>query len=294
MITYGSLVVYITPKGRRYIKKLEADKDWHNNDGTLLARDVADANFGDVVFTNLNVPIRIQEATLEDRLMGIKRQTQIIYPKDIAYICLRLGAGPNRIIAEAGCGSGSLTIALSWFCGPTGKVIAQDFREEFVRLAVRNLAWANAAANVELHCKDVEQGFVATNADALFLDVREPWLYLEQAQKAVKHGAVIGFLLPTVNQASELLAALEKGPFAEIDMCEILIRRWKTIPDRLRPQDRMVAHTSFLIFCRKSQKSEAFNNALPHGTRERKQELAKRLREASGVNDISDNKSDFE
>ena len=54
--------------------------------------------------TSLDVPIRVLEATLFDRLQGLKRQTQVIYAKDIAYIALRLGAGPGRTIIEAGCG----------------------------------------------------------------------------------------------------------------------------------------------------------------------------------------------
>lgn len=35
-----------------------------------------------------------------------------------------------------------------------------------------------------------------------------------------------------------------------IDVEEILTRRYKPVADRLRPQDRMVAHTGFLIFAR--------------------------------------------
>ena len=280
MIGYGSLVVYLTPKGRKHIKKLEEGQDWHNSLGTLKASAVAEASYGDVLLTNLGSPVRILNATLEDRLMGLKRQTQIIYPKDIAYICLRLGAGPGVTIAEAGCGSGGLTVALSWFAGPAGKIISQDSREEFVRLAARNLAWAGVGGNVELHCQDLDSGFVAANTDALFLDVREPWRYLDKAAAALQPGGVAGFLIPTVNQAQELLLGLEKGPFIEIEMCEILIRHWKTIPDRLRPRDRMTAHTSFLLFCRKAAKSEAFDLAMPLGTRERKQQAAKEAREA--------------
>jgi tRNA (adenine57-N1/adenine58-N1)-methyltransferase len=32
---------------------------------------------------------------------------------------------------------------------------------------------------------------------------------------------------------------------------EILLRKYKTVADRLRPDDRMVAHTGYLIFGRK-------------------------------------------
>lgn len=287
MIPYGSLLVYASASGRKYTKKLEEGKDFHTNDGSISASTVHGANFGEVIYTNQNVPVRLLEATLDDRLMALKRQTQIIYPKDIAYICLRLGAGPGRLIAEAGCGSGGLTTALSWFCGPDGKVISHDSREEFVKLARRNLEWAGVGQNVEIFWRDIADGFAVKNADALFLDVREPWLYLDQALNAVRPGATLAFLLPTVNQIAELLLALEKGPFAELEVLELLLRRWKTVPDRLRPEDRMSAHTGFILFCRHQEKSDEFENWMPRDTRERKQDAAREAR-SSGARDARD------
>lgn len=279
MITYGSLVVLVTPKGRRHIKLLEEGQSWFCSHGSLSFDEVAQLDFGAIAKTSLGAPIRIEQATLQDRLMGLKRQTQIIYPKDIAYICMRLGVGPGRTILEAGCGSGALTIALSWFAGPTGKIISHDAREEFVRLARRNLDWAQVGANVELHCMDVANGFAAKDADAIFLDMREPWNCLEQAVSALKPGATLAFLLPTTDQVQQLLLGLEKGPFDEVEVSELLLRGWKPLPDRLRPNDRMTAHTGFLIFCRQAQKSRAWDETRPRGTRERKQDAARKQRE---------------
>lgn len=278
MIPYGSLVVFVIPGGKKYIKKLLEGNDWHSSGGVLQADKVHGADFGTVLHTAQGMPVRIEEATLYDRLMGIKRQTQIIYPKDIAQICLRLGAGPGRVIAEAGCGSGALTAAMSWFCGLSGKVFSQDSREEFVKLARRNLEWANLGKNVQLEVRDAQNGFSVSNADSLFLDMREPWLYLDQALAAVRNGATLGFLLPTVNQIDNLLRELEQKPVAEIEVSEILVRNWKALPDRLRPQDRMAAHTGFLVFCRQQDKSAEFENYCPLGTRERKQAAARAVR----------------
>lgn len=274
MIPYGTLVVLVTPQEKRYLKKIEENDNWQSHNGILPAEVIHNANPGEFVFTSQNAPILIEQATLQDILLGIKRQTQIIYPKDIAYICLRLGAGPNRVIAEAGCGSGSLTIALSWFCGSSGKIISQDAREEFVRLTARNLAWAGLGENVELRHQDVEAGFVAKAADALFMDMREPWLYLDKAAQAVKPGATVGFLLPTINQVTELLLSLEKQPFGNIEICELLLRGWKPVPDRVRPKDRMAAHTGFLIFCRQQSRLNAFSLQENLRTRERKEKSA--------------------
>ena len=56
--------------------------------------------------------------TLRDILLLIARRSQIISPKDIGYILLRLSAGPGTRILEAGTGSGALTTALAWTVGP--------------------------------------------------------------------------------------------------------------------------------------------------------------------------------
>ncbi len=281
MIPYGTLVVYVTPKRlRRHIKRLLPGEDWHSNDGSLRACDVANANYGDIVRTSEGVPVLVERVTLVDMLMSVKRNTQIIYPKDIAMICMKLGIGPGSRVMEAGCGSGALTLAFSWYCGQAGQVVSHDVREEFTRLARRNLDWAGLGDNVALHTRDVAEGFMGSDMDALFLDMREPWLCLDRVPEAMKAGAMIGFLLPTTGQVSQLLAGLEKGPFGEVEVMELLLRPWKPLPDRLRPADRMACHTGFLVFCRLQPSQAEFAACLPKGTRERKQETALEARRA--------------
>jgi tRNA (adenine57-N1/adenine58-N1)-methyltransferase len=47
-----------------------------------------------------------------------------------------------------------------------------------------------------------------------------------------------------------LITALKQEDFAFIEVCETMLRYYKPVADRLRPTDRMVAHTGFLIFSR--------------------------------------------
>jgi tRNA (adenine57-N1/adenine58-N1)-methyltransferase len=47
-----------------------------------------------------------------------------------------------------------------------------------------------------------------------------------------------------------LLTALQRFEFGFIEVCEIMLRYYKAVPERLRPTDRMVAHTGYLIFAR--------------------------------------------
>jgi len=94
-----------------------------------------------------------------------------------------------------------------------------------------------------------------TNVDSFFLDVPNPYDYLEQVRAALKPGGFFCTLPPTFNQAEKILYALRRNKFAFIEMCEVLLRYYKVEPSRLRPTDRMVAHTGFLLFARRVEPS---------------------------------------
>ncbi len=57
-------------------------------------------------------------------------------------------------------------------------------------------------------------------------------------------------ILPTVNQVNKCLIGLRENDFAFVEVCEILLRFYKPDWERLRPTDRMVAHTGYLVFAR--------------------------------------------
>jgi tRNA (adenine57-N1/adenine58-N1)-methyltransferase len=52
------------------------------------------------------------------------------------------------------------------------------------------------------------------------------------------------------------LYSLRRERFAFINVCEILLRFYQPEPSKLRPTDRMVAHTGFLVFARRIEPSE--------------------------------------
>lgn len=252
MIQTGELVLLISPEGKRYLRTLTPEHTFHTQDGIIKMGDAAQAGFGAVIRTHKGQPYRVMRPTLYDCIKGVRRTTTIMYPKEIGYILLKLGVGPGRRIVEAGSGSGGLTTALAWMVGDTGKVYTCERREEFSKGARENLVRGGLDHRVEFFHRDIAEGFPeeARGADALFLDVRTPWDYLDQAADIVCPGAPIGFLLPTVNQISDLLRGLETSRFEDVEVLEIMLRRYKPVADRLRPEDRMVAHTGFLVFAR--------------------------------------------
>ena len=97
----------------------------------------------------------------------------------------------------------------------------------------------------------------ATSDKKLFLDLPNPYDYLVQAKASLKGGGYLGMLVPTVNQVERCLQALQHHQFAFVEVCEILLRYYKTDWDRLRPVDRMIAHTGYLLFGRSVDRLDA-------------------------------------
>ena len=187
--------------------------------------------------------------TLEEIiLLGFERKTQIIYPKDAFYIAFKLGMDRSSKVLEFGTGSGALCAVLSTIAG---EVHTYEVVEEFHKLAQRNMKRFGLGENVRFHLGDFLEADVEEGSfDTAFVDVRDPIPYLEKLHRSLKKGAPVGFLLPTANQVVELLRNME-GRFGGVEVLEIMVRHYKTVPERFRPEDTMVGHTAYLVFARK-------------------------------------------
>jgi tRNA (adenine57-N1/adenine58-N1)-methyltransferase len=188
--------------------------------------------------------------SFEDLLLTVRRATQIVYPKDIGYILLKLSVSPGARVIEAGSGSGGLTCALAHYVSPGGHVYSYETREEMLALARENVARIGLEAAVTFRLRNVAEGLSEEDVDAVFLDLREPWHFLRQAAEALVPGGAFGAIVPTMNQVIALVAGLERSPFQDLEVSELLLRQYKPVHERVRPQDRLTAHTGFLVFAR--------------------------------------------
>ena len=246
----GDLAQLISPTNKVFLVRLIPGGNLHTHRGIVNYDDLIGQPWGSQVYSHLGNMYYMLQPSLADILREIKRSTQILYPKEIGYILVNMGIGPGCQVIEAGTGSGALTTAFAWAVGPQGHVISYEVRPDFQNLARKNLENIGLAERVTLKLADIAAGFDEHNADALFLDLPNPYDYISQAHQALKPGGFFGTLLPTANQVIRLLRVLHANHFAFIDVCEILIRYYKPNPDRFRPVDRMIAHTGFLIFAR--------------------------------------------
>jgi tRNA (adenine57-N1/adenine58-N1)-methyltransferase len=246
----GEVVLVILDR-KRFLMRLLAGDVQHTHRGLIHHDSLIGEVPGRTMTTHLGDPFVALPPSLHDIIMSIQRRSQIVYPKEIGYILLKLNVGPGSRIVECGTGSGALTIALAHTVRPTGRVYSYEQREDMLHTAAGNLTNAGLLDWVELKRRDIAEGFDEQDADALFLDVRTPWLYVQQAWNALVEGGFFGAIVPTANQVSELIRGLKEQGFHDIEVCEILLRPYKTVAERLRPTDRMVAHTGYLIFARR-------------------------------------------
>jgi len=156
----------------------------------------------------------------------------------------------NRVI-DVGLGSGSMSAAMARLVGSSGKVFAYDRREDMIALATLNLNDWNLIDRVVIQLRDIQNGFDVNEVDAIFLDVSQPWDYLKQCWEALKGGGRIGIISPTAGQVMEVLRCIKKIPFLQVEVWENMFRQFKPDPITFRPYDRMVAHTTYMMFARK-------------------------------------------
>lgn len=246
----GDLVQLLGSRHKSHFIHLKAGAVSQTHRGELQHEAIIGKPWGSRLVSHTGHPFFLMRPGLSDLITDIKRNTQIIYPKDIGYIVMVMGIGPGVHVLEAGTGSGALTTAFAFLVGESGQVTSYEKRDQMQNLARHNLERVGLIGRVNLKSGDVANGFSERDVDAIFLDLANPYDYIPQVKDSLKLGGFFGAILPTTNQVSRLLAALRANTFAFVEVCEIMLRFYKTDWDRLRPTDRMVAHTGYLVFAR--------------------------------------------
>ena len=251
-IKNGDTVLIYTPDKKTYLVTVEEGKRMSTHLGELTLGDAIGLEYGSAIYSNLKHPFLVLEPTLEDRMMKVKRFTQIIYPKDAAIIIMKTGIKSGMRVIECGAGSGSLTIALANAVAPGGKVYTYDRSERFLENAKRNVEAAGFGDIVEFKLREAGDGFDETGVDVVALDLPSPWDGIPAAAQALRGGGRIASLSPTYNQVEKASGILDSHGFVFLQTVEVLVRHIRVAYGKTRPEERMVSHTGFLTFGRKA------------------------------------------
>jgi tRNA (adenine57-N1/adenine58-N1)-methyltransferase catalytic subunit len=190
---------------------------------------------------------RLVRPSLSDLMGSIRRGAQIVTPKDAAQLLFLAEVGPGGRVAEAGAGSGAMTIALAHAVGPAGRVVTYDRRADFLGAARANLERAGLAERVTFRERDVaSDGFDETGFSSIVLDLPEPWAVLPHARAALEMGGSVATFTPTYNQLERTVRAMRDLGFDGVRSVEILERALQVSDGGTRPAFEMLGHTGFL------------------------------------------------
>jgi tRNA (adenine57-N1/adenine58-N1)-methyltransferase len=230
----------------------ENSPNFHTHAGIIDLRNIVGKKFGDCITTTMNEKIVILKPTVLDYIMKSERRTQIVYPKDFAYIAARSGIRAGSLVLECGTGSGALTSFFASIVAPTGFVRTFEERDDFFGIAGKNIEKAGVLPFVKMERGNLKDATNIENSvyDLVMLDTGDPWNLLDKAHGALKGSSFVFCICPTTNQLENVVASMENR-FVDIECIEIMFRRIEARVGKTRPSTRMIGHTCYLASGRK-------------------------------------------
>jgi tRNA (adenine57-N1/adenine58-N1)-methyltransferase len=250
-IVEGELVLLYFDVRRQWLLRVEKGKEFHTHKGFIKTSDLIGLPVGSEVKSSLGETFWILKPTTHDFIMHTARRTQIMYPKDIGLILLKLSLASGSKVLEIGTGSGAMTVAAASAVKPNGHVHTYEARGEFADMAERNLRRAAVSDYVTIHRVDAGTGIEELDFDAAIVDVGDPWPLIPLIHKALLGGAPMMSFSPTMNQVEKTTELLGEVGFVNIHTLECFIREIRADRGKTRPATIMVGHTGYMTFAQK-------------------------------------------
>ena len=250
----GDRIQLTDPKGKLYSFTITPGKEWHTHKGWIVHDELIGLPEGSVVSTTAGLKFTAFKPLLADYVLTMPRGATIVYPKDAAMIVGLADIYPGARVLEAGVGSGALTISLLRAVGPSGKVNSIERRADFAENAHSNISnyFGEKPSNWSLSVGDLQDQNFESEYDRVVLDMLAPWECVDLAARALRPGGVFLAYVATTTQLSVTAEALkDDGRFTEPESSETIVRGWHHEGLAVRPQQRMIGHTGFLIQSRR-------------------------------------------
>jgi tRNA (adenine57-N1/adenine58-N1)-methyltransferase len=250
-IDEGSLILLHFDLRRQWLLKVERGRQFHTHKGIVDLTQLIGLEFGSQIKSSLGDRFYALRPTTYDLIMHSARRTQIMYPKDIGLIILKLALTSGSQVIEIGTGSGAMTVAAAMAVKPDGHVHSYEARPEFAEIAAKNLRRASVTDYVTVHHADASNSLEGSDFDAAIIDVGDPWPILPLVHRVLAGGAPLVSFSPTVNQVEKTTSALFEVGFMNVHTVECFLREIRADTGRTRPATIMVGHTGYMTFGQK-------------------------------------------
>lgn len=241
--------LFVDSKKRRYLVTLNPEGEFHSHSGFIAHTQVIGAAPGVVLETTKGMKYTVLRPTLEDFVIEMPRGAQVIYPKDLATMCMIGDIHPGVRVYETGIGSGALSMTMLRM---GAHITGCELREDFMNRAtanVRSFLGEAALGNYHVGLGDAYEDTPEGTFDRVMLDLPEPWRVIPRVQDRLSPGGLLVAYTPSITQAVQVREVLGKG-WADQRTLEVLHRTWHIEGMSVRPDHRMVAHTAFLTVAR--------------------------------------------
>jgi tRNA (adenine57-N1/adenine58-N1)-methyltransferase len=251
VFTAGEKALLLDSKKRRYMIDLADGGEFHSHNGFVPHADVIGQREGVVVRSTKGSEYTVLRPTLEDFVVEMPRGAQVIYPKDLAPICMLADIGPGVRVFETGIGSGALSMTMLRY---GADIVGYEIREDFANRAKKNVESFLGAGVLDRYDVHIADSYEAIDPalgmfDRVVLDLPEPWNVVSNAEAVLQPGGLLVAYTPSITQAVQVRDAL-KGKWIDARTIEVLHRGWYIEGQAVRPDHRMVAHTAFLSVAR--------------------------------------------
>ena len=250
----GDRIQLTDPKGKMYTFTITQGKEWHTHKGWIVHNDLIGLPEGSVVSTSAGLKFTVFKPLLGDFVLSMPRGATIVYPKDAAMIVGVADVFPGAKVIEAGVGSGALSISLLRAIGSQGELSSFERREDFADIARENVStyFGGLPSQWNLTVGSVQESSTDKKYDRVILDMLAPWECVAFASEVLRPGGVFLAYVATTTQLSATAEALkEDGHFTEPLSSETIVRDWHHEGLAVRPMQRMIGHTGFLIVSRR-------------------------------------------
>ncbi|MGC8850051.1 MAG: tRNA (adenine-N1)-methyltransferase [Candidatus Bathyarchaeia archaeon] len=251
MIKDGDPILLYYDRHRKWLVKASG-REFHTHKGIVNLGSSIGRSYGEYVESSLGYKFYLLKPTIYDFIMGPRRPTQIIYPKDMGLILLRLDVAPGSRILEVGTGSGALTMALANLVRPDGHVYSYELRSEFASIALKKLRNVGLDQYVTIRVGDAAEVLQDGDFDAAVMDIGEPWRVIPKLHEVLRPSSPVASFSPTFNQVEKTVKELVRFGFVDISTMETLARELKVEEGATRPFSKMVGHTGYVTFARKT------------------------------------------
>ena len=246
----NQLVVIKTPKNK-YLSVIEKDKEFITNEGKFQFSDIQ--KIPSIITTSTGIDFQIYSPTYKEFVLLMKRGPQIIYPKDVGQIIVESNINNASKVLEIGSGSGALTLYMYSLLKNSGKLYSLDSSKINQRRASKTISRFLSTYSQDLvDVNFINEKLINFNLksldediDTIITDVPEPWEFF--INNKIENNLSWVSYLPSISQIMKINNTLIENNFQDIEVKEVILRDWIVNQKVVRPTNKLVSHTGFLI-----------------------------------------------